>query len=220
LQLANNPELAKLALTHADDRILQLGDPRLTNVRQALSDELRALDAISRPDTAGITLTLASLAGVVDSLPLRQEVVVREDQEAEIDPQLTGVDRAMASLKNAIGDVVSVRRADEALQPLIAPEAQYFLRANLALQLQAARLALLRGEEDIFRQSLSDADAWLAEYYDPGSTGVENARTTINEIHDSVFTVAMPDISQSLRLLRQFNILSNAAPAEVPEQDQ
>jgi uroporphyrin-3 C-methyltransferase len=214
LQLANNPELAKLALTHADDRILQLGDPRLTSVRQALSDELRALDVMSRPDTAGITLTLASLAGVVDSLPLRQEVVVRDDTELPLDPELSGVDRAMASLKNAVGDVVSVRRADEAMQPLIAPEAQYFLRANLALQLQAARLALLRGEESIFRQSLDDADTWLAEYYDPGSTGVQNARTTIGEIHGSVFTVAMPDISQSLRLLRQFNALANAVQSE------
>ena len=210
LQLANNPELAKLALTHADDRILQLGDPRLTTVRQALSDELRALEVIARPDTAGITLTLASLAGVVDSLPLRQEVVVREDQDVTLDPELSGVDRAMASLKNAVGGVVSVRRADEAMQPLIAPEAQYFLRANLALQLQAARLALLRGEESIFRQSLDDANTWLAEYYDPGSTGVQNARTTIEEIHDSVFAVAMPDISQSLRLLRQFNALADA----------
>lgn len=220
LQLANNPELAKLALTHADDRILQLGDPRLTNVRQALSDELRALEVIARPDTAGITLTLASLANVVDSLPLRQEVVIREDQATDIDPELSGVDRAMASLKNAVGGVVSVRRADEAMQPLIAPEAQYFLRANLALQLQAARLALLRGEEDIFRQSLTDADTWLAEYYDPASTGVQNAQTTISEIRDSVFTVAMPDISQSLRLLRQFNVLSSADPTDSPERDQ
>jgi uroporphyrin-3 C-methyltransferase len=220
LQLANNPELAKLALTQADDRVLQLGDPRLTNVRQALSDELRALEIIARPDTAGITLTLASLAGVVDSMPLRQEVVVRQNQETAVDPELSGVDRAMASLKNALGDVVSVRRADEAMQPLIAPEAQYFLRANLALQLQAARLALLRGEENIFRQSLTDADSWLAEYYDLGNTGVQNARATISEIRDSVFTVAMPDISQSLRLLRQFNVLSNAVPTEDAEQDQ
>lgn len=220
LQLANNAELAELALTQADDRILQLGDPRLTNVRQALSDELRALEVIARPDTAGITLTLASLASVVDSLPLRQEVVVRDDQASDIDPQLSGVDRAMASLKNAVGGVVSVRRADEAMQPLIAPEAQYFLRANLALQLQASRLALLRGEEDIFRQSLTDADAWLAEYYDPASTGVQNARTTIGEIRNSVLTVAMPDISQSLRLLRQFNALSTAAPNDSPGQDQ
>ncbi len=87
LQLANNPELATLALTHADDRIRQLGDPRHTNIRQALSDELRALKTINKPDIAGITLTLASLAGVVDSLPLRQEVVVSEERGADIDPE-------------------------------------------------------------------------------------------------------------------------------------
>jgi uroporphyrin-3 C-methyltransferase len=48
LQLANNPELAMLALTHADERIRQLADPRLTNIRQALSDELRALEVMEK----------------------------------------------------------------------------------------------------------------------------------------------------------------------------
>lgn len=220
LQLANNPELASLALTHADDRILQLADPRLTNIRQALSDELRALEVMARPDTAGITLTLASLAGVVESLPLRQEIQVGEGQAAELDPELSGMDRAMASLKNAVGGVVSVRRSDEAMEPLIAPEAQYFLRANLALQLQAARLALLRGEESVFRQSLDDADSWLDQYYDPGSTGVQSARETIAEIYDSVLSVAMPDISQSLRLLRQFKLLADATQPADAEQNQ
>jgi len=220
LQLANNPELAMLALTHADDRILKLADPRLTNIRQALSDELQALEVIDKPDIAGITLTLASLAGVVDSLPLRQDVVVSEDRTNGIDPELTGMDRAMASLKNAVGGVVSVRRADEAMQPLIAPEAQYFLRANLALQFQAARLALLRGEDGVFRQSLDDADSWLTEYYDPASTGVQNARETISEIRDSTISVAIPDISQSLRLLRQFNSINDAAATVDDEQAQ
>jgi uncharacterized protein HemX len=214
LQLANNPELAFLALTHADDRVMQLSDPRLTNIRKALSDELQALEVIDTPDIAGITLTLASLAGVVDSLPLRQEVVVNVDRSNEIDPELSGTDRAIASLKNAISGVVSVRRADEAMQPLIAPEAQYFLRANLALQLQAARLSLLRGEEKVFRQSLDDADDWLAEYYDPSSTGVLNARETIAEIRDSVLSAAMPDISRSLRLLRQFNARTDASQVD------
>ena len=236
LQLAGNPQLASLALSHADERILQLADPRLTNVRQALSDELRALEVLEKPDTAGITLTLASLAGVVESLPLRQEAVVRDDSAPTgLDPELTGVDRAMASVRNAVRGIVSVRRADEAMQPLIAPDAQYFLRANLALQLQAARLAILRGEEVVVRQSLDDADAWLGEYYDPNSSAVQNARSTIAEIRGSVLHVAIPDISGSLRQLRQFNALADAeessqaatpadavAPEEtdVPEQDQ
>ncbi len=219
LQLAGNPYLASLALKLADERILQLADPGLTEVRRALSDELRALEVMDNPDTEGITLTLASLASVVDSLPLRQEVVVQAADGTGIDPDLTGVDRAYASLKNALGGVVSVRRIDETMQPLIAPEAQFFLRANLALQLQAARLAVLRNEEAIFAQSLDDASAWLTEYYDTGNTAVQSAQQTIAEIRGSVFSVAVPDISRSLRLLRQFNALADtvAQPAKQAE---
>lgn len=214
LQLANNPQLASVALAHADDRLLQLADPRLTNIRAALSDELRALKVMTKPDTAGITLALTSLAGVVDSLPLQQEVVLREQATTEISSALSGVDRALASFKGAMSSIVSVRREDEAMQPLIAPEAQYFLRANLALQLQAARLALLRGEEAIFRQSLDDVEAWLSEYYATGNSSVQSAQQTIAGIRGSTLSVAVPDISLSLRLLRQFNGLARAPRAQ------
>ncbi len=217
LQLAGSPRLASLALGLADERLLQLANPALTDVRRALANELRALGAMNEPDTEGVTLTLASLAAVVDSLPLRQEIGLPGDDRAVVDPELTGTDRALASLRSAFEGIVSVRRADEALKPLIAPEAQYFLRANLALQLQAARLAMLRGEETIFQQSLDDAAAWLTEYYDAGSNPVQSALQTITDIRGSVLSVAAPDISESLRLLRQFNALANVVAAPVVE---
>ncbi len=217
LQLAGNPRLASLALGLADERLLQLANPALTDVRRALANELRALGAMNEPDIEGVTLTLASLAAVVDSLPLRQEIAMPGDDKAVVDPELTGTDRALASLRSAFEGIVSVRRADETLKPLIAPEAQYFLRANLALQLQAARLAILRGEETIFQQSLDDAAAWLTEYYDAGSIPVQSALQTITGIRGSVFSVAAPDISESLRLLRQFNALANAVATPVVE---
>jgi len=221
-QLANNPELAKLALTQADERILQLADPRLTEVRQALSNELRALEVMEKPDITSLTLKLASLAAVVDSLPLAQEESAADDTgEEAIDSALTGMDRAWVSVKNAINGVVSVRDAEEHAQPLVAPEARYFLRTNLALQLQAARVALLRGEETVFRQSLDDADAWIEKYYATDSKAVQGARATIATMHDSVLHVKMPDISRSLRLLRQFNSLAKTAgePATDEETD-
>jgi len=217
LQLANNPELAMLALRHADERILALADPSLTNVRQALSDELRSLELLEKPDTAGITLTLASLANVVDSLPLQQQAPPETvSNEPIIDPQLTGMDRALASVRNTFDRVVTVRDAGDASLALSAPEARYFLRANLALQLQAARIALLRGEETIFRQSLDDAYQWLNAYYDVESTGVQSARRTIDDIRESVLRVAMPDISGSLRLLRQFKALTDSSREASP----
>ena len=219
LQLAGNPHLARLALLQADDRIRQLANPALTNVRRTLADELQALEFISRPDIEGVTLTLGSLANIVDSLPLQQEIDVPAADRPEIENELSGMDRAMASLRSTVGDVVSVRRTDEAVRPLIAPESAYFLRANLSLQLQIARLALLRGERAAFQQSLDDTDEWLQSYYDTDSAAVKSARQTIADVRDSLFDIEMPDISESLRLLRQFNALSaNTVEINTPAQ--
>ncbi len=220
LQLAGNPQLASHALELADERILNLANPALTDVRRALSDELRALQRLDRPDTAGITLALASLADQVDALPLKMEIDLAGDDDRAVATELTGTDRALASLRSAFSSVVTVRRTDEALKPLIAPEAQYFLRANLALQLQAARLAVLRGEESIFRQSLDDAASWLDEYFDTDSQAVQSALQTIAGVRRSVFATSLPDISASLRLLRQFKTLAETgtAPGNAPQE--
>jgi uncharacterized protein HemX len=71
LQLGNNPRLAMLALEMADERVVQMANPALTDIRRAVAEELAALEAMEKPDLEGATLTLASLARVVDSLPLR-----------------------------------------------------------------------------------------------------------------------------------------------------
>lgn len=210
LQLAGNPQLAAMALSMADERIVQLANPALTNVRRALADELAALEVMQKPDIEGITLTLASLARVVDSLPLKQIIRPNSDVD-EVDSNLSGVGRAWASVKGALSGLVRVTVPEETAVPLMTPEAIYFLRTNLTLQLQAARLALLRGEQAIFHQSLDDAAAWLDSYFDTGSAQVGSALQTIDEIRGSVFDVSTPDISESLRLLRQFEAISESA---------
>jgi uroporphyrin-3 C-methyltransferase len=211
LQLAGNPQLATLALGMADERVVQLSDPALTEVRQAIADELAALEVMDKPDIQGITLTLASLARVIDSLPLRQIAEAKAEENAEIDPDLSGVDRAWASVKGAVSGLVKVTGPDQTAIPLLTPDAIYFLRTNLTLQLQAARLALLRGEQAVFRQSLDDAATWLEQYFDMESGQVSSALETIDEIRGGMFAVTAPDISQSLRLLRQYKTLVEPA---------
>ena len=211
LQLAGNPHLAALALGMADERIVQLSDPALTGVRRALSDELAALDVMEKPDIEGITLTLSSLARVVDSLPLRQAASADGDEDTAVDPDLSGAKRAWASVKGAVSGLVKVTPPNETAAPLMTPDAVYFLRTNLTLQLQAARLALLRGEQAVFEQSLDDAAEWLDLYFDAQSAQVRGAKATLAEIRGGLFAVAPPDISESLRLLRQFNSINESA---------
>jgi uroporphyrin-3 C-methyltransferase len=195
----------------ADERIVQLSNPALTEVRRALADELTALEVMEKPDIEGVTLTLASLARVVDSLPLQKGTTAKTGADAEPDPEMSGLDRAWASVKGAASGLVRVSGPEEAATPLMTPEAAYFLRTNLTLQLQAARLALLRGEQAVFQQSLDDASTWLGLYYDTQSAQVASALQTIVEIRGAMFAVSTPDISESLRLLRQYETLAESA---------
>ncbi len=211
LQLAGNPHLAALALGMADERVVQLANPALTDVRQALSDELAALEGMEKPDIEGVTLNLASLARVVDSLPLRQVKEPGSEDDAEIDREASGMARAWSSVKGAMSGLVRVTGPEQTAAPLLTPEAVYFLRTNLTLQLQVARLALLRGEQAVFEQSLDDAAAWLEQYFDTQSAQVESALQTIAEIRDGMFLVKAPDISQSLQLLRQYMTINESA---------
>ena len=72
----------------------------------------------------------------------------------------SGFERFWGSVTSALSGLVKVTPPDQARMPLISPAAEYFLRTNLTLKLQAARLALLRGQQTIFEQSLDDATAW------------------------------------------------------------
>ena len=211
LQLAGNPYLASLALGQADDRLLQLADPALIEVRSAIADELAALDVMEKPDIAGVTLILASLARVVDSLPLRSAGDVTAAEAEALDTEMSGTARMWAAVKDAASGLVKVTPPDGDKAALITPDVADLARSNLSLQLQAARLALLRGEQEIFEQSLDDADAWLELYFNTGSAQVRSARQTMSEIRTEYAAVAPPDISQSIRLLRQYKTLAGPA---------
>ena len=108
LQLANNPRLASLALSMAAERVIQLSNPSLTDVRRALADELAALAVMEKPDIEGAILTLASLARVVESLPLASATESDDETQEELDPDAGAVDRAWASVKDAMSGLVKV----------------------------------------------------------------------------------------------------------------
>ncbi len=208
LTLDGDVELAKVALGMADARLASIGNPALNNVRQAITDELTALDLTPVVDIEKNAMLLASLAGIVDSLPLRPvagEAADGSDGDEEDDS-------ALAAIREALFGVVKVTPPGSEDAPLLLPGTESLIRANLSLQLQGARLGLIRGEASVFEQSLDDADTWLTTYFDTGSLPVSEARETLAEIRAISLTTAVPDISESLRLIRQYQVLSETTP--------
>jgi uroporphyrin-3 C-methyltransferase len=211
LQLAGNPPLASLALGVADERIAKLANPALTNIRIAIADERAALDGMTVPDVEGITIRLASLARAVPTLPMRR--IERTADPVITDPSTESgsLDRAWNSIKQVTSGIIRHRSSDETVMPLISPEAESFLRTNLTLQLETARLALLRGEQSVYAQCLADAGSWLQSYFDVSSDSVNAALQAVTELRSGMPEVSKPDISGSLQLLRRYASVSGTA---------
>ena len=205
LQLGRNPTLAAYGLELADERVRQLSDPVYTPVRRALAREIQALRALAATDTEGVSLRLAGISETIDELPLaaRIEPVGTSDDTLPAPAGEGRLARAWQAVTNVASDLVSVRRTDEAVTPMLSPEASYFLRTNLALKFDVARLALLRGEAQEYTQSLDDAADWLSRYFDVESEAVRSTLASIAELRDTDVRVQFPDITQSLRLLRE-----------------
>lgn len=202
LGLAGEINVAQTSLGLADDTLRELNDPRLTPVRKLLARELNELKAVPRPDTEGIVLTLGSLADRLEDLPLRNSMpsTFRETPEEPAE-DLTGLARAAATVRAALASLVSIRRADDPISPLLSDAQKTVLIRSLDLELQLARLAIMRGDAGMFRRSIGAATERVADQFDPMSADVQSALASLRELSTSQLPEELPDISGSLTLL-------------------
>lgn len=206
LRLAQDIDTSVAALEAADERLRVLSQPRLLEVRDHVASEIQALRALPKLDTAGVALKLGALASDVDRFPLKNALPGIQDDGQEVPQQEAGWDRAKAVVSGALKNMVSVRRADEAILPLLAPKDEFLLRRNLELQLLTARLAAVKADSGNYSQSLHEAKRWLNDYFDTENTAVAAAIDTIAALETEKVELDMPDISGSLNRLRQLTI--------------
>ena len=208
LAWVNDVGSAMAALRVADARLRTLNDTRLVPVRQAIAGELRALDALPRADLGALARRLAALQGEVGDLPLKPVARTDAPDKAEAGkgqatrPAIGDWRAHLSSLRQVFTDLVKVRRIDTPARPLLSPEQIYFLRANLSLKLETARLALLRGDAALFRESIATARAWLEEYFNAGAPQVEQLALGLEELAAARLIDEVPDISASLTTLQ------------------
>ncbi len=209
LQLQRDVATAIAALEAADRRLGQQGDPSLTPVREQIASEISALRAVPRPDLEGIALRLGSLSERVDGIPVR----TLEMSEPGEEPSLTGTEapvsedapawrRAAQRMWSELRKLVVIRRHEEPVAPLLSPEQERLVRQVLRLRIESARLALLEGDPQLYREQLKAARAWLqgrfAEH--PGRKAMLEA---LAELSVREIRPALPDVSGSLRQLRE-----------------
>jgi uroporphyrin-3 C-methyltransferase len=212
LRLERDVETAIVALESADARLATLNDPAVREVRAKLALELAALRAVPVPDIADVLMRIGQLEEEVPTLPvigMPASQARRERPEAELPGAF---ERAWRTRRQALRDLVSLRRIEPATARLVTQEEESLRRQHLELLLFGARVAAMQPDGAAYSQSLRAADAWLRQYFDTSKPEVEAASSELAALDLTIIEPPLPAVGDAGRLLQGVIRGSNPAP--------
>ena len=205
LVLAHDVSTSIQALQAADSRLLEVGNPKFIPLRKALAIDIQKLNAVPKFDIVGISLKLNALQLQVESLPLATPDPKTNELRSKTESNISKADN-WQQLPRAIWQdllsLVDIQYHNEAIKPLLLPEQQFFLIQNLKLQLEQARLALLKDHPVIYKDRIKQAQKWISDYFDKKQTITQTVNQTLDELAATNITQELPDISNSLTNLQ------------------
>ena len=204
LQLERDVEGAAALLRTADARLNEADNPALLSIRRAIASELAILDGVPQVDRTGLYLALDAQQQRLAQLPLSREL--------EEIPARSGIEEAptgrwqeqLSRFGQELKDLVVIRHHDEALEGLIAPEQESYLRQSVRLLLEQAQLALLKEEQGLYEASLDKTLGLIDSYYDTESSEVQAVIERLQELKGANIQPELPDISGSQQALAEF----------------
>ena len=215
LHLFSDPVAADLALQAADVQIEALNNPMFLSVRQRIASARQALAAVPRIDRVELSAQITDIQSKVPGLPFRGDVEVQPEPEL---PEDAGW---WASFKQTLSPLVTVRRRVPEDESLLSLDDKDYLRQGLWLQLESARLALMRNDSNVYAGSLDRVNATVEQFFKNGSSEVQAFLLEIAALKRESIAPEMPDISAPWTQLRQLRdsrrLLRSATPIESAE---
>lgn len=208
LTLEHDSETALAALVQARQRLAGQ-DPGFQPVIQQIDKDIANISAVSLPDRNRIAAEISTIIAAAEHWPfaVRQDQAVPqtppEPQEPEDPTEESGIQRMLGRVWEDLKGLVTIRRNGDVARPLLQPQQRYFLQQNMQLKLQTARLALLGGSDDAFRDSLTEAGEWMTRYFDTSSLPVGEARSSIEQLAAIDLSPELPTLGNSIALLHQ-----------------
>ncbi|MFO7592612.1 MAG: uroporphyrinogen-III C-methyltransferase [Pseudomonadota bacterium] len=205
LSLEHDRETAIAALRTARNRLEMQDRSVFADVIQQIDDDINAIDAIEAPNRNLLANRIAELLERAERLPLssRASTTPQTDDApsttAADDNQKTFWQKILHDLRG----LVTIRRESEVKRPVLAPQPRYFLRQNLQLKLESARLALLNGNTRAWRTTLNEAADWLSRYYDVDNEQVNGTITALEQLSAVELNPPLPTLDATRTLLQQ-----------------
>ena len=214
LQLFSDTQAADRALELAEMHLAAMDSPIYLGVRQRIAEARVALSDVTLPDLFEITRKLDEVQASLVSIPFKG------DQRP--DPEVLGPDEEgwWAKVKRVFSGLVTIRRSAPEDDALLSLEDKDFVRQGLWLQIEAARLSLVRNNQDAFNSSLRRAQNTLNSWFEAGGDEFASTHSALDDLLRLNIEPELPDITaawSTLRTIREGQFRKRPAPAGVSD---
>lgn len=206
LLLERDVKSALAALKSADSRLFDTQDPYWIPVRNQLARDIAGLEALQVVDVAGLSLRLNTLGEAIVQMPiLKPEPTATSTLSTpkESKAEVKYWSEVWDDMSERLGKLVSIRSVERPPGPLLEPEQGAYLQQNLLLKLEGVKLALVRGEAQLYRDGLKTAREWIESFYDTGSPATREVLKHLTALHEVQIRPDLPNITNSLQTLQQ-----------------
>lgn len=212
LHLEKSPTNAIALFKLADETLAraatELGNPTgLLTARQQLAQDLNTLYQLDSVDYTGLYFAIEGVVHQINTLALA--LPPREFANEEVEPAVirknpnslwSRITVGWRNFTRQLGSYVRVRRLEEPVEPLLAPDQELRVRENLKLKLQVAQLAVMRADTDLYRRNLQLVNEWMLEYF-PVSDARNDLIEQLQLLSEKTIEAQLPEVSASARAL-------------------
>ncbi|HWK55196.1 MAG TPA: uroporphyrinogen-III C-methyltransferase [Hyphomicrobiales bacterium] len=193
----------------ADELLRRIDDGAVFNVREALGRDIAALQGVREVDIPGLYARLGGAIAQVDTLAVQPE---GDAPDFRVQAQEAG-DASSSWWRAALagfGQYFVVRHDVDTPVAQLTSEQAWVVKEQVQLQLEEARVALLRGQETLYLSALEAASAGVAQWLQ--GEGKPALLSELQALHTSAMRTELPTADAGLQALRALQEQRDAAP--------
>jgi uncharacterized protein HemX len=219
LHLTGDVNTTREALEAADQRLRESGDAAAFKVREELTKEIDALKKVKQPDVVGIYSRVQSLQDNIEKLTLflpfsGKGLTEPEQQKKKSEPENSN--ELLGSALEGLGDLVTIRHTETPIRSILTAEEVYFIQQQLMVRVEMVKLSLVQKNDALYKENIADAKQWLKKNFAQD----KKSKIFSNEL-DKLAAISLysefPDISKSLKMLRDITKLRLETDKALPE---
>lgn len=226
LQLGGNVANAIISLETAQAQLARANRPSLASLQETINGDLDRLRAATPVDVSFLTGQLEELGNLVSEAPLLvpddaapEPVPAPESAAPAAGAQPGGVNAdapwwkqglqtaqdwsrsAWDSVRQDLGQFITVRRVDDATALLVSPDQATRFRETLRLRVMTAQLALMMRQPKVWQAETEKLVQAVQARYDSRSAQSRQALKIARQLADTSIDVKLPSVANTLQAL-------------------